>query len=586
MYRDFSEKSRNELLKLVSEVENEKVSDFTDWVGDRWYDFESWIGKLNIKNYLNNINAYHKKVIDKNNATKSSINSIFSKVKALDSLYKRYLSNEKLELEQLANYIDDMSLIITPKNKRHNIKYLSKSLKKIMSILRNDSIENTESGSSIFWNSEEDVKNYLKLLIGSPQSTSDRSTMNTLFMKKMASIIYKDQFGDLLNIDASNIKKLSKLTKTIGKIGKGNDKISLASTIFGYFGSLADVANAQKCSTDEVVSKIFSLTNSSAKVETGFYDYFLKTLHPYEAAKLHGKFNKTMTGINILEGIAGFGKSVVETYKVFSDPESSGYDKTAQTLKTGNSFLGLGRDVYIAAQSSQKTLHFVNKVEGSKKAVNQILVTEQKLKFGHTPDVAKKTKKTKGVFTLIMTGISTLSGGIKRAGEVTEDGKFDLNDASSVGSYASLSGLDTLVSSVTFSIIDVDSESIAKNTELDIQEFAKGDSWAAKYIRDKENCGVSRFLVSVGTGAYIVGENVVDDISGSFELEAKEFLARDNWATRYIRNEENDYASRLLVSVGSGAYIIGENVVEGVVDSAKTIGSWISYGWDKVTNLF
>ena len=52
MYRDFSEKSRNELLGLVSQVENEKISNFTDWVGDRWYDFESWIGILNIRNYL------------------------------------------------------------------------------------------------------------------------------------------------------------------------------------------------------------------------------------------------------------------------------------------------------------------------------------------------------------------------------------------------------------------------------------------------------------------------------------------------------------------------------------------------------
>ncbi len=88
MYRDFSEKSRNELLGLVSQVENEKISNFTDWVGDRWYDFESWIGKLNIRNYLNNVNEYHKKVIDKNNATKSSINTIFNKVKSVDASYK------------------------------------------------------------------------------------------------------------------------------------------------------------------------------------------------------------------------------------------------------------------------------------------------------------------------------------------------------------------------------------------------------------------------------------------------------------------------------------------------------------------
>ena len=69
MYRDFSNNSKIRMLGLVTEVENDKISDFTDWVGDRWYDFESWIGQLNIKNYLNNVNIYYKKVIDKNNTT-------------------------------------------------------------------------------------------------------------------------------------------------------------------------------------------------------------------------------------------------------------------------------------------------------------------------------------------------------------------------------------------------------------------------------------------------------------------------------------------------------------------------------------
>ena len=55
MYRDFSENSKRKLLSLVSSVENEKICDFTDWIGDRWLDFQSWIGKLSIKKYINNI---------------------------------------------------------------------------------------------------------------------------------------------------------------------------------------------------------------------------------------------------------------------------------------------------------------------------------------------------------------------------------------------------------------------------------------------------------------------------------------------------------------------------------------------------
>ena len=66
MRRDFSESAKQELLSLVAQVESEKWSDFTDWWGDRWYDFEAWIGALDIKDYIDNVNEYHKRVIDKN----------------------------------------------------------------------------------------------------------------------------------------------------------------------------------------------------------------------------------------------------------------------------------------------------------------------------------------------------------------------------------------------------------------------------------------------------------------------------------------------------------------------------------------
>ena len=74
-------------------MENEKLCDFTDWVGDRWLDFEQFIGQLNIKKYINNVNDYHKKVIDKNNATQSSINKIFNDVAKVDNTYYNVFTN-------------------------------------------------------------------------------------------------------------------------------------------------------------------------------------------------------------------------------------------------------------------------------------------------------------------------------------------------------------------------------------------------------------------------------------------------------------------------------------------------------------
>lgn len=140
MYRDFSEKSRNELLGLVSQVENEKISNFTDWVGDRWYDFESWIGKLNIRNYLNNVNEYHKKVIDKNNATKSSINTIFNKVKSVDASYKDTFSIKKSQLQQWQRYINELSQIVNHRNGKFNAKAMSDAFDGILKQISNDEL--------------------------------------------------------------------------------------------------------------------------------------------------------------------------------------------------------------------------------------------------------------------------------------------------------------------------------------------------------------------------------------------------------------------------------------------------------------
>lgn len=141
MYRDFSDRAQNELIGLVSEVENEKLSNFTDWVGDRWYDFESWIGKLNIKNYISSVNEYHKKVIDKNNATKSSIDAIFKKVKSVDTSYKNTLADKRLQLLQWQRYIDEMSQIVNPQNGKFNVQSMSDVLDSLLKQLSEDNLD-------------------------------------------------------------------------------------------------------------------------------------------------------------------------------------------------------------------------------------------------------------------------------------------------------------------------------------------------------------------------------------------------------------------------------------------------------------
>ena len=120
MYRDFSEQSKQNLLGLVDEVESEKWSGITDWFGDRWYDFQDWIGALDIKKYTDNIDAYHKKVIDKNNASKKAIEDIFEEVSVQDELYGGKFRSDAALLLQLDRYLAELAETILPNSGRMN----------------------------------------------------------------------------------------------------------------------------------------------------------------------------------------------------------------------------------------------------------------------------------------------------------------------------------------------------------------------------------------------------------------------------------------------------------------------------------
>ena len=141
MTRDFSDSSKQILLELVSEVEHEKMSDFTDWMGDRWYDFQSWIGILNIKGYINHVNDYHKKVIDKNNTTRDAIQKIFQDVNKVNISYTSVFENLNALIEKWEKYIESMNIIITPENGKFTSSAISTALEEIYKEIKTDDIE-------------------------------------------------------------------------------------------------------------------------------------------------------------------------------------------------------------------------------------------------------------------------------------------------------------------------------------------------------------------------------------------------------------------------------------------------------------
>lgn len=164
MKRDFSDSAYNELIQLVNEVENEKWCDFTDWIGDGWYGFQEWIGLLNISRYIDNVNSYHKKVIDKNNASKSTIDTIFSDVKNIDRNYATRFAAYKTRLDQFINLIGKFTDVVSPSNGSFNPGQLSSYI-----------------------SSYDNMEKYLKIIGGEGLTESDAEQMDDVTMATIVS---------------------------------------------------------------------------------------------------------------------------------------------------------------------------------------------------------------------------------------------------------------------------------------------------------------------------------------------------------------------------------------------------------------
>ena len=112
----------------MDEVENEKWCDFTDWVGDRWTDFEAWAGFLDVKKYVDDINGYHKKVIDKNNTTAEKINQIFEDVNSVTESFKTRFSAHLTDLTEYIKSINALAETVAPQNGNFNSEYIAGTL--------------------------------------------------------------------------------------------------------------------------------------------------------------------------------------------------------------------------------------------------------------------------------------------------------------------------------------------------------------------------------------------------------------------------------------------------------------------------
>lgn len=276
--------------------------------------------------------------------------------------------------------------------------------------------------------------------------------------------------------------------------------LDFAGDVFGYFDSLHKMFKGDMATTSDALATWIDLFKESLDLETGIYKLLVNVLNPYNASKLYDKYNGGMTWLKIISSMVAFSKEGLESYNVFTDAESTGYEKGSQLLDLWNAGIKAIGKTYIATDCSSKVLQFI-----SKSGTNQILDSSI-LMFKSIKEVSKKAKVVGTKIKIADVVFSSFSAGIKKYGECKEDGSVTWADAGDIGVAFACSGLSAVGRGLTGGVVDIDGEATANYITMKGEEFMRGDSWAANYIRNKENSLASRYIVSVGSGAYILGK--------------------------------------------------------------------------------
>lgn len=493
MRRDFSEGAKQALLSRISEVGQEPFSNANGWMGAQ---DQAWIARLGLQGCIyHNVDNYYRVLSDKNNASKAAIETVFQDVAALDGNFQGKYAMLKSALKSCDDYIIQMERIIHPNNGNFTAEYITETL---------DGKLDEVSLLGLAYQ--------LSLLAGAIETSEQ----------------------DSLGIFEQILENLAGTAKGIGKYG-GSEEATLSAAFLSYLAAACGMLNKEEASASDIVSNFLGLIKSSGKMETGLFNYYEKKLHPYEAAKLDGKFGKTMSCLSILASLVSVAEEGIDTYEIWTNPESSAYEKTAQLLEVLGSGAEFGTNAYIVSLAGSKTLQFV-----SNTSKNQILATSQTLKYTTSKAVTDKISKANTWLAVGKVAVSTASSSIKRFGEVTEDGELTMKDMASVGIYSSMGGISDVVSQFTLGIIDIDGEKVASELEAEATEYLAGDSWAANYVKDQSKDPITRFGVSMYIGGKVLEKKIVNGIEEGVQ------------------------------AIGEGVQAIGEGI--------SAVGSWIFTG--------
>lgn len=318
MRRDFSDESKQKMLNLVAQVEQEKLCNFTDWIGDRWYDFQDWIGVLDIKHYIDDVNTYHKKVIDKNNSTEQAIIDIFIAVGTVDHDYAIKLSQTRSALEKWKRYIEQLTEIVNPFKGRFTTEYMGNALNTLLEdalVSTNEVEEKTideESPEELVNRMLELAKALLKVDDGDSEKDIGGLAASLMsYLKKLAELMDGDaENGLVLSSEALELAsgsvdlwdKLAELLKYFYELKDipGVEEVGLFGELCALLASILETAGKDYNSVGEQIGEAIKKIGGSI-VDLGAVIYKLLEKGTTAAVSIY----------------AGIGKAILDSYGQF-----------------------------------------------------------------------------------------------------------------------------------------------------------------------------------------------------------------------------------------------------------------------------
>lgn len=116
MIREYTEAVREKLKAQIDEIKSSDFMWLTDSLGDIWLYLTELTGILDISNYINQVDEYHRKVLDQHDTTAARIDRIFENVAAVDSTYQSSFNIISDKIVVLNNHIQALSSSINPAN--------------------------------------------------------------------------------------------------------------------------------------------------------------------------------------------------------------------------------------------------------------------------------------------------------------------------------------------------------------------------------------------------------------------------------------------------------------------------------------